>query len=320
MNPSLPIAWTVSILFVAAPHPGLAAETEFVKTTHIYKTVDGVKIAADVYRTADSEIRPVVVWIHGGALIGGSRESVPGNIQELCKSNGFALVSLDYRLAPEVKLPQIAEDLDDAFRWLREHGPKSLKIDPDRMVICGGSAGGFCTYLVASRLPKKPRAIVSYWGYGEFDPSWTAIHSKDHGEPVKADDAYRGVHHAIVTAPTKEQAPGRGLYYRFTRQNGIWPKEVTGFDPANEKQQLDRYSPIRHITSDFPPTLMVHGTIDTDVPYACSERMAQALKDHGVKHTLVTVENAGHGLSGGDKEKNALAHQQALDFIREHLK
>ncbi len=292
---------------------------EFRKTTHVYKTVGDVSIHADVYRPDDDKVRPVVVWIHGGALIVGSRESVPGNILELCQKEGFALVSIDYRLAPEIKLPQIAEDLDDALAWIRTQGPERFQIDPERMVITGGSAGGFCTYLVTARMKHKPRAIVSYWGYGEFDPEWTVVKSKDHGEAVKQDDALQGVGKEVVTAPTKEQAPGRGAFYRCTRQNGIWSKEVTGFDPVKDKEQLDRFSPVRLVSKDFPPTLMIHGTIDTDVPYACSLRMAEAFKKHGVPYELVTVENAGHGLAGGDPAKNQAAHEQALAFIREHL-
>src|SRR2546421_613846 len=87
-----------------------AAEPAFSKTTHVYKTVGDVQIAADVYRAEDKVARPVVVWIHGGALINGSRNSVPKPLMDLCRSEGYVLVSLDYRLAPEVKLPAIIED------------------------------------------------------------------------------------------------------------------------------------------------------------------------------------------------------------------
>jgi hypothetical protein len=165
----------------------------------------------------------------------------------------------------------------------------------------------------------KPRAIVSYWGYGEFDPDWTTVHSKDHGEPVKKEDALKGVNHGVVTAPTKEQGQARGMFYRYTRQNGIWAKEVSGLDPVKDKAQIDKYTPVPNVKADFPKTLMIHGTIDTDVPYACSLKMVDAFKKHGVKYELITVENVGHGLSGGDKEKNQAAHDRALVFIRENL-
>src|SRR3954470_16096145 len=91
----------------------------FVKKTYTYKTADGVPVQADCYRPDDAKVRPVVVWIHGGALIVGGRNSVPRPLQDLCRAEGYALVSLDYRLAPEVKLPAILDDVRDAFRWLR---------------------------------------------------------------------------------------------------------------------------------------------------------------------------------------------------------
>ena len=76
----------------------------------------------------------MLVWIHGGALIMGSRNGVPKQLLDLCRTDGFVLVSLDYRLAPEVKLPAIIEDVKDAFRWIREQGPKQFHVDPDKMV------------------------------------------------------------------------------------------------------------------------------------------------------------------------------------------
>src|SRR5262245_26716450 len=79
-------------------------ESPLVKTTHTYKTVGAVQIQADVHRPSDDKVRPVVVWIHGGALIMGNRRSVPKDLLDLCRTEGYALVSLDYRLAPEVKL------------------------------------------------------------------------------------------------------------------------------------------------------------------------------------------------------------------------
>ena len=296
--------------------PLSAAESRMQKTTHVYKTAGDIRIALDAYRPGDDTVRPVVVWIHGGALIVGSREAYPANLLEFCQQEGAAFVSLDYRLAPEVKLPQIAEDLDDAFIWLRGEGAKTLHIDPERMVIAGGSAGGFCTYLAVSRMKQKPRAIVTYWGYGEFDADWTAVKSQDHGDPVPRELAEKHVHQGVITAPTKEQGQNRGMFYRYTRQQGLWAKTVTGFDPVTGQNQIARFAPIQHIGRDFLPPLMLHGTADTDVPYACSVRMAEEFRRQGVKHELVTVEHGGHGLSGVDEATKQQAHDRALAFIR----
>src|SRR5687767_10814335 len=99
----------------------LSAAAEDKKMTHTYKQVGDLKILADVYPAA-GEKRPVVVWIHGGALINGHRESVPGWLVEACRTNAYVLVSIDYRLAPETQLPLIIEDVENAFRWIRKQG------------------------------------------------------------------------------------------------------------------------------------------------------------------------------------------------------
>ena len=173
-----------------------ASAQPLIKTTHVYKTVGDVKVEADVYRPEAADNRPVVVWIHGGALIVGSRAHVPNQILELCTQQRFILVSLDYRLAPEVKLPEIAVDvvavdLEDAFRWLHEKGPMLFGADPQRIVVTGGSAGGFLTMLSGAIVKPKPKALVAYWGYGDIDGEWTRAKSTHHGTSVPRDEAPR---------------------------------------------------------------------------------------------------------------------------------
>ncbi len=283
-----------------------------------------VKIEADVYRTKDAAIRPVVVWIHGGALITGNKASVPKNLVDLCRFEGYALVSLDYRLAPEVKLPAIIADIEDAFKWLRGEAPKLCQLDPDRIVVTGGSAGGYLTLMTGICVKPQPKALVSYWGYGDVDGEWYTKPSEYYRTKValvNKVDADKGVGGKVITG----SEPGvvmasRGKYYIYLRQNGLWTKEVAGFDPATERNKLDPYCPVRNVTAQFPPTLLVHGTTDTDVPYELSAAMAKELAAHKVTHELVTVPGAGHGLTGGDKKLVAAAHDKALTFIRTHLK
>ncbi len=300
-----------------------AAPPPLVKTTHVYKTVGDVKIEADVYRPEGAVSRPVVVWIHGGALIVGSRAQVPKNILELCTREKLILISLDYRLAPEVKLPEIAADLKDAFRWLHEHGPQLFQADTSRVVVTGGSAGGFLTMLSGVIVKPRPSALVAYWGYGDIDGSWATTASKHHGTlmPI-ADPKERlaGVRPGKFFTNTDDPAAAkaRGLYYRYLRQTGDWSREVTGIDAAKEPGKLDPYCPVKNISADYPPILMVHGTEDTDVPYSCSVDMARELAKHKVPHELVTVPGGEHGLRDGDPQLVAEAHAKVLDFIREH--
>src|SRR5262245_12485924 len=107
------------------------------KYTYVYKTVGDCKIHADVYRRPGQEVRPALLWIHGGALISGQRNHLRHEQLQLYLDAGFTVASIDYRLAPETKLQAIIQDLQDAYRWLRESGPRLFRVDPDRTVVVG---------------------------------------------------------------------------------------------------------------------------------------------------------------------------------------
>ncbi len=301
-----------------------AEEPNFSRKTHVYKTLEGVKIQADVYRAEDREKRPVVVWIHGGALIVGSRNSVPKQLLDLCRKEGFALVSLDYRLAPEVKLPAIIEDVQDAFRWLHKQGP-DLHLDTDRIVVTGGSAGGYLTLMTGFCVKPRPCALVAWWGYGDVDGDWYTKPSEHYRKQVPLidkEDAYKAVGGKVLagTEGNTGEQKARGRFYHYLRQNGLWTREVAGFDPVKERGKLDAYCPIRNVSAEYPPTLLIHGTADTDVPYEQSAAMDRELTRHKVQHELITVRGAGHGLSGGDKKLVEGSYDKAMAFIRQHLK
>jgi dipeptidyl aminopeptidase/acylaminoacyl peptidase len=137
---------------------------------------------------------------------------------------------------------------------------------------------------------------------------------------VDRDEAYRGVGTRVLTGTIgKEQTQPRSRFYLFLRQNGLWTREVTGFDPVNDRKKLDPYCPVRNISPAYPPILMVHGTTDTDVPHHLSADMARELARHKVPHEFVSVPGAGHGLAGGDKQLVADARGKAIVFIRMHL-
>ena len=110
------------------------------KETVIYKQAGTIEIKADVYYYADTNVRPAVVSLHGGALIMGHRENLSNALKDFASTNGYVLVSFDYRLAPETKLPAIIEDIQDAFRWLRREGPEGFHLDPERIAVTGGFA------------------------------------------------------------------------------------------------------------------------------------------------------------------------------------
>jgi pimeloyl-ACP methyl ester carboxylesterase len=167
----------------------------------------------------------------------------------------------------------------------------------------------------------RPRALVAYWGYGDVDGDWYTKPSEHYRKQplVSKEEAYKQVGDKVLTGGG-DGGKNRGRYYLYLRQNGLWTHEVTGFDPATERNKLDPYCPVRNVTADYPPTLLIHGTEDTDVPYVLSAAMAKELERHKVAYELVTVKGAGHGLTGGDSNLIDEANDKAAAFIRLHLK
>jgi acetyl esterase/lipase len=259
------------------------------------------------------------MWIHGGALIMGSRKWPDARLNAELFPRGFVVVSIDYRLAPETKLPGIIEDVQGAWRWLRQEGPKRFGIDPDRIATAGGSAGGYLTLMTGFCLEPRPRALVSYFGYGDITTPWYSEPDAFYRRQalVPKEEACRCVGQRVLSEPP---APNqRGRFYLYCRQNGIWPNEVAGHDPHTEPKWFDPYCPIRNVTTKYPPTFLTHGTEDTDVPYAESKNMAVKLAEVGVKHEFITVTGAGHGLSGAKPDKVAEVARQAAEFIQMHV-
>jgi len=291
------------------------------KKSFVYKEAGGLKIELDVYRDESAEPRPVLAWIHGGALIMGSRSGFPRDLLDLCRTEGFAFVSIDYRLAPQAKLPQIIEDVQDAFRWIREKGPDAAHLDPKKLVVSGGSAGGYLTLMTGICVEPRPTALVAYWGYGDVDGDWYMKPSEFYrkSKPIlDRDETFKALAPDVVTAPAdKAQAEARQKFYLYLRQNGLWTREVTGLEPG---PKLDRYCPVRNVTPSYPTVILIHGTEDTDVPYDLSAAMAKELEKHKVVHELVTVPGGGHGLGGADKQVIADAQAKARAFIKGKLK
>jgi acetyl esterase/lipase len=291
------------------------------KQTFVYKKVDPLEIKADVHRADDAAPRPVLVWIHGGALIMGHRAGIDGRIMRLARDAGYAIVSIDYRLAPETKLPAIIEDVEDAFRWIRTHGPSLFAADVSRIVVAGGSAGGYLTLTAGFRVRPRPAALISLWGYGDLVGDWysrPSPHPRHHQSKLGREQALAQVSGPPI-ADARDRKGDGGAFYQHCRQHGIWPKEVAGWDPHDETDKFVPYMPVRNVTKDFPATVLIHGTKDTDVPYEQSTMMAAEFKKHGVAHELITVPDAEHGLPGVAPERVAAAYQAAWDFVVRHM-
>ena len=259
-----------------------------------------------MYR-AGSEPAPVLLFLHGGALIFGERSWIHPAQLERYLAAGFTLVSIDYRLAPETKLPGIIEDLRDAWAWIRERGPQLFSADPDRIGVVGHSAGGYLTLMSGFCVAPRPRALVSFYGYGDLIGEW-------YSKP----DPFYG---SMPAVPEREARAleSRDRFYLYCRQQGIWPREVGGRDPGVEPDFFTPYCPEQNVDREWPPTLLLHGEADNDVPYELSRRMASALERAGALHELITSPG-GHGFDGAMEQPDAArAFDAVIGFLTQKV-
>jgi acetyl esterase/lipase len=294
---------------------------EIRKQTYTYKTVGTLPIQADVFQHDDAVIRPVVVWLHGGALINGNREGIDQRLKAAMLDSGYTVVSFDYRLAPETQLPEFIADVEDAFRWLHEKGPELFHADTKRIAVAGGSAGGYLTLTTGYRVKPRPKCLVAYWGYGDLVGPWysePSQHPAHNRIKVSREEALRQVEGPPI-ADVRDRKGNGGTFYQFCRQQGLWPKAVSGWDPHTEAEKFHPFMPVKNVTRDYPPTLMIHGELDTDVPHEQSVLMASEFKRNNVPYRLISVPGGEHGLAGADRKLVDDAHQAAVDFIKQHL-
>lgn len=258
------------------------------KLTIEYKKIKNIAISADLY--INDHKSPVILYIHGGALIWGSKKNIVPQQIELFLNAGYSIMSIDYRLAPETKLEKIIEDVRDAIKWLKINGDK-YKLDPSKIAVYGNSSGGYLG-LVSGTFQEKPNAIISFYGYGDISDDWYSEPSDFYLKmPIVSKDQ---AHNLIEATPITEGNKNRFLYYLYCRQKGIWPSEVSGYGLLADKESLLQFCPLYNIDEGYPPTLLVHGNKDTDVPYEQSLEMHNALTKANVYNELITVDNAGH--------------------------
>jgi len=285
-------------------------------TVCVYKQVNDCSIKCDVY--PGNSGAPVVVYIHGGALIFGSRADLPKPTIAPFKKVGYWVISIDYRLAPETQLPDIINDVRDALDWVRGAGAKQFGYDPDKLIIIGGSAGGYLT-LMTGTFERKPKVLVPLYGYGDLLGDWYRKPSPHYlKQPLISPEEAQN---AMWDTPRSEaRMPDRWAIYLRARQLGTWTSLVSGLDINTQRRLVEKFCPIRNITDDFPPTILLHGDQDSDVPYEQSLDMYNALRKRGVTTELLTYAGGEHAFDYNLDDHNVPGLiDKALQFVQMHL-
>ncbi len=229
---------------------------------------------------------PVVVWIHGGAWRGGSKDFCPGIF---LVPKGYAVASINYRLSQHAVFPAQIEDCKAALRWLRAHASE-YKLDPKRVGVWGASAGGHLVALLGTtgRMKELEGKDGNLEQSSEVQCVLDWFGPTDFRGPTALSDNPKSVVAALL-----------------------------GGAPSKEKEKAALASPLAHVHKDCPPFLIMHGDQDKLVPLSASKRLAEALEKLNVPVTLVVLEGAGHG---GEAFRSDETKQRIEAFFNQHLK
>ncbi len=250
-----------------------------------YCTAEPSSQKMDVYFPDSGGPWPALVYVHGGSWMHGDKSEALMFAASMT-SQGYLVVSINYRLYPPGRFPAMIEDVKCAVRSLRAHASE-YNLDLNRIGAVGVSAGGH---------------LVSLLGTSDQSAGWDVGEYPDQSSRVQA---------VVAMAPVTD------LSRNFPNADIEAMKRV-GFGEDNVAQA----SPITHVTSDDPPFLLIHGDRDEVVPYEQSQLMYDRLVQMNVPAQLVIVKNARHSFTAPEGTTPSLVeiNQIILDFLANYLK
>ena len=250
----------------------------------VYTKVNDWDGRMDLYLPpAEGAPTPVIINIHGGGWNHGAKEE-QGGFMPYFKA-GFAVANIEYRLTSQATAPAAIEDTRCALIYLIKNA-KALHLDPNKIIIMGGSAGGHLALMggllqnnhlfdsncsgvenvkVAAIIDKYGIADVNDWAYGPYIKSKSAT-------------------------------------------NWLGAKK-------NDQEFIKTVSPIHWVKKTSPPVFIVHGDADPTVPYQESVALHAALVQAGVKTEFITIPGGLHGKF--DKDQNNMLNDAIFKFINE---
>ena len=253
----------------ASGHPPVIAGAK----VETYRTVGSTELKVWIIEPADkgTKPRPAIVFFFGGGWTSGTPAQFEPQARHLAARGMVALLA-DYRVKSrqDAKPADCVADAKACVRWVRANATR-LSLDPERLAVGGGSAGGHLAASVAT-LPG-------------LDPA-----TDDKAVSCRPDAL-------VLFNPGTVMAPFPGL-------------ELKGFGAGLDKARFGceptEISPLHHVRKGLPPTIIFHGKTDTTVPYATVEKFTEVMKAAGNRCELVGFEGQGHGFFNKAKYQETL--------------
>ncbi len=259
----------------------------------IYGRKFGTALTLDVFQPARPNGHGIVMMVSGGWF--SAHEAISTKYFQASLNRGYTVFAVVHGSQPKFTIPEIVPDIHRAIRFIRHHAAK-YGVQPDKLGIMGGSAGGHLSLMMAVQgAAGDPNAK------NVIDRESSAIHSV-----------------ACFFPPTDflnygqpgEDAVGVGTLKNFKAAFG--PRS----DTAEERLKLGReISPIYFISSNTPAILILHGDADKLVPIYQAEQFVKRCQESGVKAKLIVREGKAHGWAGMEQDSELFA-----DWFDEHLR
>ncbi len=292
MNNRLINSFILCLLWTIQP---LTAQDKpaFVRTEDvIYGRKFGTALTLDVFQPQKANGVGIVFMVSGGWF--SSHESINAGFMKPFLDRGYTVFAVVHGSQPKFTVPEVVQDIHRAIRFIRQNAAH-YGVDPDRLGITGASAGGHLSLTMGTQgRAGDPKAK---------DPIDRQSSS------VQAVACFFPPTDFLNYGQAGEDAVGVGILKDFKAAFG--PRS----DTAEGRQALGKeISPIYFVSSNMPPTLIIHGNADKLVPIQQAETFVKRAQEAGAVATLVVKEGKQHGWAGIETDLSGFA-----DWFDEHL-
>ncbi|MCR5068643.1 MAG: alpha/beta hydrolase [Prevotella sp.] len=286
----------------------------------IYKNTPHGPQKLDLYipNTTTNISTPVVVFIHGGSWIHGNKDgavSAPWRREIIGRilKEGYAVISIDYRLIDDsltIVYPGPLADCKDAIKWTKANAAQ-YHFDAKRIAVMGGSAGAHLAMLAA-------------WapdGIAPGDPSLSNYDSRvkcvvDIYGPTDLSKILRS-----KLSPFAASLAGMAMDKRILNIRSLLLWGFTGEKASHTSKRTQKcliYSPLTYVR-DAVPTIAVHGTSDTLVPFNHTTWLQKAMHEYNKELEVYPVDGQNHAFPNITEEAAKSMSIAIVSFLKKHI-